>query len=874
MRIPFLLLLALSIQANVAVAQWDLFATQPIAPDQLAIDSCGNGYARVANRVYRTPDMGQTWQAVLDVSAMLSPSYAFTSTAGLVNLTSNSTKQGVLRDYQFACDGSVDTSFFEGDLTCNTYPFEVIQKGNERVFVYYVPQPRGGSFQYSLAVDEGGGDGIQTPPVQLSEAFYYELQQDPSGTLAFSHQPSIDLISPPSLPSVKRLSNLFAGWSLQAKEQVPTVSFAEYSVVIAKRNQNFFVDSLAIATYSTLTEQWSAASIDPIGFIEVQRIGSDQFLFVYTDKLELREATVTADVIRTIPVPTGFRFGNYSEDLSYIIGTLNDRVIILHNDIPTVGSTLAGGIANWNPTTAGSVLVREATGFVEYTSDNGSPAVIDLDLNERLVSSDTIGRDVYAVRQLNNRRQFLVTFPDGSTEILIDTLNSDLTVLQGGNEARIVRIGSSNYRLEAGTLSPITGRFSNVEVLVRSADTLFVEDGKALIKRGDEVSILLDGQGRNVLLPQLLGDIYLIPTSYSSNAPFVTIYEATAVDIQSLQRLEQFSIPGRIQRLGSALVTAVADGSIPGFARPPYSSLQELSWDGQQLVATPISIPTMVTQNTGQLCNNGTWQSFEQTVSGYEKIRYLNGATYVSGIHGVFKTMDCLAPSISRGYVCLEMGEIFNWIGQVIDAPGIYVDTLLSSSSCNEIAYLHVGQPSIQQLDDCFLDGRSIPLGDTSYVNPGTYLFSQVDASGCAQLEELTITAPDTFRIDTTVQLGEILFGEEVTSNGQQISTTREAGGCTEVVIYAISLTSSTSSAASMNELRIYPTLLGSDGIFRVDAAGREITQVDVFTLSGKRVELLQVGTNAWKMKQSAGGVHVVNIQTSDKSFSRRIVVE
>jgi hypothetical protein len=863
-----LLALLISLSTTLAFGQWDLLATQATSPDAVAIDNCGNAFARVANRVYRSADLGQTWESVLDVTGLSDASYRFTTTNGNVNFTSYSTQSGALNDYRFACDGTVDTSTFQSASICATLPFEIISRNDERIFTFKVFAALGIVTTHGIAVDEGLGNRLEVSPVTIPEPYFYELEQDRnSGDLEFNAQPEIPASSVATPPSIQPLGLLDQGYSIVTSEQAQDFSFSDYSIVVAQRDSNGTTTAVAVATYSVANAQWSTTSIDPVGFETATTINNNQFLFQYANSLELREATTSASLLVSTMLPLDFQLGNFTEDLSYVIGTSNGRVVTLHDDNVSVASSLAKGFSNWSPTLSGSILAPSGAGFEEYTDNSSTPALIDLDVEERFLLSETFGGFTYSIRQLNDRKQFLATSPSGTTEVLIDELDQSLMISDGGDDARVVREGSKNFRLELGSLTPMSGQFSDLEILVRGIDTLYSENRTAFIKRGNQVVTLSDESNST---PLLLEDVYVVQKIQTEFGPMRTVYQAFVYDIQTLDFLGNFALSGPIQRRDAALFTSIANRNLSG---GPFTSLFKIQWDGQSLIEDPVNIPSFIARNSGEKCLDEFWQNFTQTVSGYDNLQHLNGNTFISGIHGVFKTDDCITPIVQREDVCLEPGVTFMWNGQAIDTPGFYEAISTSPSACDQIEYLQAGQSATIRATECFLEGASIPFQDTSFSLPGTYVFNSVDAAGCAQLEELTITPPDTFRLDTMVLLGEILFGEEVVSNGQQITTSRDVADCTEIFVYTISLVSSTSQVTGADRPKVYPTLLGADRTFQLETAGQEVQKVEVFTLSGKQVDV-RPSNSQWQISAVQAGWYIVRIQTTKGSSSARVLVK
>jgi hypothetical protein len=123
------------------------------------------------------------------------------------------------------------------------------------------------------------------------------------------------------------------------------------------------------------------------------------------------------------------------------------------------------------------------------------------------------------------------------------------------------------------------------------------------------------------------------------------------------------------------------------------------------------------------------------------------------------------------------------------------------------------------------------------------------------------------------VLLGEILFGEEVVSNGQQITTSRDVADCTEIFVYTISLVSSTSQVTGADRPKVYPTLLGADRTFQLETAGQEVQKVEVFTLSGKQVDV-RPSNSQWQISAVQAGWYIVRIQTTKGSSSARVLVK
>ena len=93
-------------------------------------------------------------------------------------------------------------------------------------------------------------------------------------------------------------------------------------------------------------------------------------------------------------------------------------------------------------------------------------------------------------------------------------------------------------------------------------------------------------------------------------------------------------------------------------------------------------------------------------------------------------------------YVDICNGGSYNFFGQILTVPGVYLDTLTTSGGCDSIVELHLGiiPPEPIPFNASICPGGSYNFNGRILYDPGTYLDTVVTSGGCDSITELHLS--------------------------------------------------------------------------------------------------------------------------------------
>jgi gliding motility-associated-like protein len=196
---------------------------------------------------------------------------------------------------------------------------------------------------------------------------------------------------------------------------------------------------------------------------------------------------------------------------------------------------------------------------------------------------------------------------------------------------------------------------------------------------------------------------------------------------------------------------------------------------------------------TAEICQGETfvWNGNDYTQSG----TYL---TNFESIHGCDSIVS-LNLTVQAPYEISVTTEVCEGEGLLLGGtmyyePGIYVDSMQTTSGCDSVHIVTLNIISVETL----MEQVRICAGDSylflgiSYTQAGTYSASWVGASGCENMSTLVLTVEDPISTATaaTICSGEtyLFGGEMLTVGGEYTEHFETAGGCDSLVVLQLSI--------------------------------------------------------------------------------------
>lgn len=152
-----------------------------------------------------------------------------------------------------------------------------------------------------------------------------------------------------------------------------------------------------------------------------------------------------------------------------------------------------------------------------------------------------------------------------------------------------------------------------------------------------------------------------------------------------------------------------------------------------------------------------TWRGHDYT----EKGTYFDTMKTAYGCDSIFRLTLNIAPThVTTQHISLCEGEKFLFFGRNIVDPGIYTETLISTSGCDSTIRLIVNRiPSYQFFDTLYLDNHNAPTWHGQVISAaGTYTDAQKTVAGCDSVYTLTAIMQNSYHFETKAAICE---GEE-----------------------------------------------------------------------------------------------------------------
>jgi gliding motility-associated-like protein len=203
---------------------------------------------------------------------------------------------------------------------------------------------------------------------------------------------------------------------------------------------------------------------------------------------------------------------------------------------------------------------------------------------------------------------------------------------------------------------------------------------------------------------------------------------------------------------------------------PVFSALQNLSiCQGESIVV-----------GTNSYNTSGTYIDTLETIFGCDSIITTN-----------LSVSDAIITNLS---IEICEGASFQVGNSAYNSSGNYIDTLLSSGGCDSIVNLNLSVSPIasfsQSLEVC--QGESISVGNNIYNAPGTYIDTLISSTGCDSIITTTLSVNPVFSSDQTLSIcqGEsIVVGtNSYNTSGTYIDTLETIFGCDSIITTNLSV--------------------------------------------------------------------------------------
>jgi len=128
------------------------------------------------------------------------------------------------------------------------------------------------------------------------------------------------------------------------------------------------------------------------------------------------------------------------------------------------------------------------------------------------------------------------------------------------------------------------------------------------------------------------------------------------------------------------------------------------------------------------------------------------------------------------------------WRGQELNTSGVYADTLFTVAGCDSILFLNLNVNSVYAtpLEESICEGDTFFFFDQMLTQPGVYTDTLQTTSGCDSVIILNLTVTPTYSIPFSASIcqGDVLlfFGQLLTEEGFYADTLQTALGCDSVI--------------------------------------------------------------------------------------------
>ena len=850
----------------------------PTAPDQLAVDDCGNAYALVDSYLWRFDLSTQHWDQLLALPRAIRPQDFLRYHEGEVTLSRRESYTGTIYDYRIKCDGTVVDHTMRLSVPtglCEQQQTELHTQGAQRLFMFRRVEAQGVVSEYPLAVQTSPSSPlVEVANARLDSAFSYRITTSlRTGELFVAPFPN-RIENPVSmLPALLPLPANYAAYRLFHSEQADNLD--RLTALIGRpdpADPQRWLD-LAFATYDFTDERWVIQDLDITGFAKADYQEALGFVLLYEDRVERYDPAMPTSPVATRNLARPLTEIAVNVDLGVGVALTAAGTVAY---LPDQGSEFTiplppGAIDYFEPTLRGTVLAVHNGSWLELDSTN-TASLIDFATEARIVGADSLGVDVYYTYRTGNGLRLVQRLSNGDT-VGVRDVSQGFDLHMGAPGMHLLRSDGQNFRLTGNQLSPLRGSLTNAQLTIRGPDTLYLQNRAVMLKRGGRTQVLAPTNpsgNSSYLQPVVVGDWYVLTQRFSGAQPISESLRSSYYTIDDLEFGWEESVPGDFRKIGNQLFNT-RRSPITG---PERLRLYSVNEGADTVTYTSITIPTRTTTYTERVCENG--RSFERLPNvntiGFRHIASLGGRTYLSGSNGLYVTDTCLSTQRTEEQACLEGGAPVLWRGQTVTSPGLYVDDS-PLGNCPSTAYLRVGRSSDFRFVSCLRSDSSYAGIDSLIGVPGSYQHVTIGAAGCVTRINLDINAPDTLRFDTILPLGATLFGTTIREQGQTVRIESSEGDCKQILAYTVRLTSSTHEPVSLQNVRVQPTLVQSHGQFRLVGLPQEEVNVSAFTLSGKPVSTFRLQTGTYQLSPAPRGQYLIQVETAAGRIVRRIIL-
>ncbi len=234
-------------------------------------------------------------------------------------------------------------------------------------------------------------------------------------------------------------------------------------------------------------------------------------------------------------------------------------------------------------------------------------------------------------------------------------------------------------------------------------------------------------------------------------------------------------------------------------------------------------LPQDTTRLTVTVCDNEPYafngKQYNSTGTYYARYKNAEGCDST-----VVLTLHVLPTYLQTQYVEVCHDETFEFRGRVLDAPGVYYDSLLTQTGCDSVFKIVFNKTPIYLFEDTatICDGEFFDFRGRKVSQPGYYYDTLQTVSGCDSIFRLLLKVSRTFyqRMDTTICGTYYDFrGKYLYESGTYYDSIKTYSGCDSV--YQLNLT--------IHPSYLYPTYIeqceGESFIFR----GKTYTEPGIY---------------------------------------------
>lgn len=214
--------------------------------------------------------------------------------------------------------------------------------------------------------------------------------------------------------------------------------------------------------------------------------------------------------------------------------------------------------------------------------------------------------------------------------------------------------------------------------------------------------------------------------------------------------------------------------------------------------------PIIMDSSVVMICQgqSATIHGNAQSVAGY----YSDTAQTGSGCDSVSTVQLILTPAITTSNtltICTGGNTLVH--GQVVSAPGVYIDTLPSVGGCDSISTITVNQnpPLTNSVNVTICQGTTHWVGGANQGATGIYVDTLQNAAGCDSIltTNLTVTPAITSNSNVVICTGgsATVHGIVVTQAGAYVDTLQTASGCDSISTVTVAVANILTHTANVN---------------------------------------------------------------------------